>query len=78
MYIILELQTNGDQTAALVHTAADRQQAESIYHQVLAAAAISPVEIHSAALLTEYGYLLQRDAYEHKAQEEETPEEEVE
>lgn len=69
MYIILEMQTNGEQTACLVHTAQDRQQAESVYHQVLAAAAISSVEIHGAALLTEYGYLLQRDAYEHKEEE---------
>lgn len=66
MYIILEMQTNGEQTACLVHTAKEQQQAESIYHQVLAAAAISSVEIHGAALLTEYGFLLQRDAYEHK------------
>ena len=78
MYIVLEVQTTGEQTAALVHTAADRQQAESIYHQVLASAAISSVEIHGAALLTEYGFLLQREAYEHKQPEPEAPEAEEE
>lgn len=79
MYIILEMQTNGDQTACLVHTAAERQQAESIYHQVLASAAISQVEIHGAAMLTEYGFLLQREAYEHKQETpDQMPDEEVE
>lgn len=69
MYIIVEMQTNGDSTAVLTQTAADENHAQSIYHQVLAAAAISPVEIHSAALLTEHGYLLEHQSYTHKGAE---------
>ena len=66
MYIIVEMQTNGETTAVLTKTAEDENHAKSIYHQVLAAAAISQVELHAAALLTDYGYVLEREAFEHK------------
>ena len=71
MYTIVEMQTNAGVTAVLTQTAADRNQAESIYHQILASAAISSVEIHAASLLSEYGFLLLREAYEHKKEAEE-------
>ena len=66
MYIVIEMQTNGDKTAILTKTAAEKNQADSVFFQTLAAAAISSVEIHSVALLSEYGFLLRRETYEHR------------
>ena len=41
MYIILEIQTTNGTPASLVHTADNYNEAKSVYHTVLAAAAIS-------------------------------------
>ena len=65
MYIVVELQTNGDQTANIVTAHATRNEADSKYHQVLAAAAISNVELHACALLTSEGYCIANDHYTH-------------
>lgn len=68
MYILQEMQTTGGQTALVPPmTYADRNQAESAYHQALAAAAVSPVEIHTVVLLDEHGTTVKRDFYEHLA-----------
>ena len=71
MYIIVELQKNGDQVANLVYTYASRYEAESKYHPVLSAAAISTVEVHSAVMLTEEGYLIKNESYRHMTEGEE-------
>ena len=55
MYIILEIQTNGNVPATLVHTAATYNEAQSVYHTVLAAAAISSIECHACTLLDIHG-----------------------
>ena len=64
-YIVIELQTNNGQTANIVTTHATREEAESKYHTVLAAAAISNVEIHAATILTPDGFQLMAQAYHH-------------
>lgn len=65
MYIVIELQT--DKTSSVLATAyADRFEAESKYHTILAAAAKSQVPIHSAAMLTEEGELIKHDSYDHR------------
>ena len=46
--------------------------AESKYHSVLAAAAVSSVDVHSAALLNESGLCIKHESYDH------TPEPELE
>ena len=66
-YIVLEAQTNGTSTATLVNSYADRNQAESKYHTVLAAAAISELERHSAVLMDETGLCIRSQCYEHGA-----------
>ena len=66
MYYIIELQTNNGQTAHLVSTASTRLEAESRYHQVLAAAAISNVEKHACAIITEEGFPLMHECYKHE------------
>ena len=66
MYIILEMQTTGTQTALVPPaTYADKLQADSAYYQRLAAAAISAVPIHTITMLDEHGRVIRSDFYEH-------------
>ena len=65
-FIVIELQTNGDGTVGNLVTAHDtRNEAESAYHSVLAAAAISALPRHAAVLLTSEGTLIDSRCYEH-------------
>lgn len=66
-YIVIELQTNGGTTANIVTTHDTREAAESKYHTVLAAAAISNVEVHAATILTPDGFQLMSQSYHHEA-----------
>lgn len=74
MYIVMEIQSS-DTTATIVNSYADRNQAESKYHQILTAAAVSSVPKHSAVLLAENGVSLKNESYFHIEPE---PEPEVE
>lgn len=66
MYIVIELQTNEEgQTANIVQAYSDRNEAASRYHQILAAAAISEVKKHAAAMLNEDGFCEKSEFYEH-------------
>lgn len=67
MYIIFEIQTNTDGTVGtLVNTADTRNRAESIYHQVLAAAALSSLPRHACVLMTNDGFQLMSQCYHHE------------
>ena len=65
MYKIIELQTTGDTTAHLVSNAVTWEQAQSAYHTILAAAAVSSVPVHAAAILNEEGQVVEHMAYKH-------------
>ena len=65
MYIVLEIQKTGDQIATLVTSYQNRNEAESKFYTVLAAAALSTVEKHAASLLTDNGICIRSEAYEH-------------
>lgn len=65
MYFVIELQTNGGQTAHLVTSHATREAAESKYHTVLAAAAVSAVEKHAAIIVSEEGFPIMHQCYIH-------------
>ena len=76
MYIIFEIQTNTDGTiGTLVNTAETRNQAESIYHQVLASAALSNLPRHACVLMTNEGFQLMSQCYHHEATANPAPEE---
>ena len=85
-YYIIEIQqyANGEY-GHQVHFAYDedaskaRLKAESKYHEVLAAAAISELQSHAATLLTADGRAIMNQCYKHAlpVEEEPTPEEEV-
>lgn len=66
MIIIQEIQTNGTQTALTpAATFTDRNQAEARFHTILAAAAVSTVEVHTVIMYDEHGNVLKREFYEH-------------
>lgn len=66
MYIIQEIQTTSGSTALLpTITKADRNEAESAFHSILASAAISSVGVHTVLLYDEHGVVLRREFYEH-------------
>ena len=65
-YIVIELQTAQDGTVANIVTSHDtRNAAESKYHQVLSAAAISQVSKHAAVLMGSDGGFIAAECYEH-------------
>lgn len=73
MYIVLEIQKNKNgQVAILPYQFADIHQAENKYHTILAYASVSDLPVHTAMIITEYGFVLKCEYYEH----EEEPEEE--
>ena len=63
-YIVIELQTTNGVTSSLKDTFADFAHAEQKFHTVLAAAAVSEVTVHSAAMLTERGNLVKYECYD--------------
>ena len=65
MYIVLEIQTSTT-VATLVNSYEDRNQAESKYHQILSAAALSSVPKHSAVLMSDIGETIKMDSYIHE------------
>lgn len=69
MYIVIELQKNGDQLGNLVTAHQTLAEAEAKYHAVLAAAAVSSVEAHSAILLNAYGVPIKNECYRHDVEE---------
>lgn len=73
-YFVVEIQKLAENTYAhIVHEAATRNEAESKYHQVLAAAAISNIPQHSAIMFSADGFPLMNESYEHVV----VPEEEI-
>lgn len=66
MYIVIELQTNADGTAGnLVYQYNNRDDAESKFHSILAAAAISALPVHAAVMLTNAGTMVKSEFYRH-------------
>ena len=66
MFIVVELQKSADGVVSNIVTSFDNQgAAESKYHSVLAAAAISKLPVHSATILTEEGFQLAHQCYKH-------------
>lgn len=67
MYIVQEIQSFADGTVRMLTPVLteDPQQAESVFHQQLAAAAVSELPVHAVALLDETGALRRREFYTH-------------
>ena len=65
-YIVIELQKNTEGTVANIVTEHDDlPHAESKYHSILAAAAVSSLPVHSAILVSEEGFTVKSQCYKH-------------
>lgn len=63
-YLVIELQTAADGSVANLVTAHDtRNAAESKYHHVLAAAAVSNLPVHAAVLIASDGGFIAAQSY---------------
>lgn len=66
MYIVIEIQTNANGTVGnFVWAFESELEAQSKYHAVLSAAAVSALPVHAAAILRNDGMLIAGQAYEH-------------
>lgn len=68
MYIVIELQTNNGKTANIVNAYDDLYTAFNKYHSILAAAAVSTVEVHTALILTETGGVVRAECFDRREQ----------
>lgn len=65
-YIVIELQTDvGGNVANLVYQYNNRLEAESKYHAILSAAAITSLPTHSAVIITNMGQMVASEYYTH-------------
>lgn len=64
-YLVIELQTNGDNVSTLSTQYDSLQQAESAYHQILVYAAISEIDYHGAMLINSHGSVYKQECYCH-------------
>ena len=67
MYTVIEIQKNSGVLSVLHYEYADKNTAEQKYHEILSYAAVSTIERHSAALLSESGRELRYESYEHES-----------
>ena len=66
MYIVIELQKSADGAVAnIVNSYENLAQAESKYHSILAAAAVSQIPVHSAIIVSEEGFPVKHQCYKH-------------
>lgn len=67
MFIILEIQKTNSGAIAIVPPASysDRNHAEEKYHQSLATAAVSSVDVHSVVMLSDTGDRIKGETYYH-------------
>ena len=65
LFIVIELQKNGNQMGNIVTAHDTLQDAQHKFHTVAAAAAISNVEKHSVVLLNDDGFPIERTTFEH-------------
>ena len=63
MFLVVEIQKTNNQLAWLVTQHEELRDAESKYHTVLAAAARSKLQRHSAALIHEDGHTIRNESY---------------
>lgn len=65
VYVVIEIQSNNETASTLINSYTNRNEADSKFHQILSAAALSSIPTHSAVLLTDTGKMLKNETYEH-------------
>ena len=66
LFIVIELQKNGNQMGNIVTAHETLQDAQHKFHTIAAAAAISNIEKHSVVLLNDDGFTIERITFEHE------------
>ena len=64
-YIVIELQTENGTTNTLTYQFDTVAQAEQKYYQILSFAVVSEVDIHSAVIMDNTGFVLKNECYKH-------------
>lgn len=64
MYLVIEIQNNGE-VSTITTSHATLNEAYNKYYLVLSAAAISNVTIHSAILMSDHGEVISAECFEH-------------
>ena len=68
MYIVIEIQKNADGIMSDITTSFNTlPEAYNKYYSVLAFAAISELPVHSAALMSEEGFVVESKCFKHGA-----------
>lgn len=66
MYILIEMQTSGSQTAIPpITTKTDWHEAEAEFHRLCSIAAVSSVPVHTVMMVDENGNTARAEHYEH-------------
>ena len=66
MYIVIELQKNADgHVSNIVTEHSTLAEAESKYHAILSAAAVSTIPVHSAIIVSEEAFRVDSKCYKH-------------
>ena len=68
MYVVIELQTNGDKVSTLTYAFDTMAKAEQKYYQILSFAVVSTVEVHACVLMTHDGFVQKNEVYYHNLQ----------
>lgn len=68
MYIVIEIQNTNGSVSTLTWQYGTLNEAQSKYHTILSAAAISSVPIHTAVILTHEGNLIAHESYYHETE----------
>lgn len=68
MYLVIEIQKNENAITQIVTTHSELKEAEQKYHTILAAAAVSAVDVHSAVLMLYDGKVLKKESYYHNGE----------
>lgn len=69
MFAVIEIQKNGETATPITTLFEDKDQAFNKYHTILAAAAVSDVEEHSAILISEEGSYMYHEKFVHESEE---------
>lgn len=71
MYVVVEIQKRDGGIITNTSAYETRNQAENVFYSILAQASISDADVHSAAILTEEGYIDKCRSYKHNEEEDE-------
>lgn len=70
VYIVIEMQTDtNNEVGTIINKYTEHDKAMQKYFQILAAAVVSKVPIHTAVIITETGRVVRSETFSHGAEE---------